>query len=489
MSSPRYYQMRGILPSMSAVDVLGLVGMTVPPVRFDACVDSGGFGLVYRARHLSLDSDVAVKCLRIANLGRLDDNMKQAVLGRFRDETRLMYRLSQGCLDIVRCIGSGELVSPVSGEITPYMILEWLEGQSLSHDLRERRDKSMRPRTLEEAVALLDSAATAVAYAHEQGVVHRDIKPGNLFFTQTPTGVRLKVLDFGLAKILDDEAIGLRPSVETGIGMAMCSPSYGAPEQFNSTIGPIGPWTDVYSLTLVLLELMRGEKVRPASNLADGLLAAIDPERGSPRASQLGIKVSRNIEDLLHRALAQNPLERPRDAGVFWNALKELVKQSQMAATVMDANVMDAMDRVRAAQHEKAQRFQQTQRTADAPPIPAAPQTQPGPHGHAKQQLAGTLMLGSGPPPPNIPQPAPTPTPATKPMAKAPPRGPTTAPLPPIRMTAAQADVRTTAPSMRKSASPPPKPASSIVSAIVVFFAIVIVGGGGVVAYWWFRMR
>lgn len=472
---------------MSAVDVLGLVGMTVPPVRFDACVDSGGFGLVYRARHLSLDSDVAVKCLRIGNLGRLDEHMRKAVLGRFRDETKLLYRLSQGCLDIVRCIGSGELVSPVSGEVTPYMILEWLDGQSLSQDLRDRRERRARPRTLEEAVKLMDSAATAVAYAHEQGVVHRDIKPGNLFFTETPAGVRLKVLDFGLAKILDDEAIGLRPSVETGVGMAMCSPSYGAPEQFSSQIGAIGPWTDVYSLTLVLLELMKGDKIRPAGNLAEGLLAAIDPERGSPRASQLGIALPRNVEDLLYRALAQNPLERPRDAGVFWNALKELLTQAHLAATILDSNVTDAMDGVRAAQRAQAQQ---------SPATPQAPHTQPGPFSQQKQKFAGTLLMGGGPPM-NVPQPAATPQPDTKPMTAAPrPQGTgtTTAPLPPMARTMSLPapprpdPARTTDPSQTRLASAQ-KPASSVLGAVLVFLAIVLVGGGGVLAYWWFRLR
>jgi serine/threonine protein kinase len=177
-------------------------------------------------------------------------------------------------------------------------------------------------------VQLLDSAAGGLAYAHAHDVVHRDVKPGNLFLTRTREGVRMKVLDFGLAKILSDESIGVRPSVETGIGVHFCSPSYGAPEQFSAQIGKIGPWTDVYSLTLVLYEVMLGDKVRQAGSLAEGLLKALEPSTGSPSASSLGLLLPKAVEDLLQRAVALNPLERPRDAGVFWSELKETIARS-----------------------------------------------------------------------------------------------------------------------------------------------------------------
>lgn len=450
-----------MLRSMPAVDALGLVGTTVQPVRFDACVDSGGFGLVYRARHLALDTDVAVKCLRISHLGQINEEIRASILGRFRDETKLLYRLSQGCLDIVRCIGSGELVAPATGEHTPYMILEWLEGRSLSADLRQRREHGMPARTLQEAVGLLDSAVNALAYAHGQGVVHRDIKPGNLFLAQTPAGMRLKVLDFGFAKILADEAIGIRPSVETGVGVHFCSPSYGAPEQFSSQLGPIGAWTDVYSLTLVLLELMKGEKVRPASNLAEGLLSAIDPQKGSPRASALGLRVSRAVDDLLARGVAQNPLERPRDAGVFWSALKELVDKADLASTVADANVAAAMDRIRALQAAQAA-------------SPASP--------------AGTLLMapvpgGASQRPPPIPLPDPTPIPETakmpqRPTVPGPPPQPRPLPAtPPVRIESVPA------------APAPAAGSSNTLAAVLVFLAIVIVGCGAAAAWWALEMR
>jgi serine/threonine-protein kinase len=347
----------GMLRRMSSapgpVDALGLVGSTIDQVRFDACVDAGGFGLIYRGFHQGLGETVAIKCLRIASIQKTNEEIREALAGRFRDETKLLYRLSQGNLDIVRCISSGTLVAPRTNEYTPYMVLEWLDGCTLSVELKERRLQRMRSRTLEETVSLLDPAAGGLAYAHAHDVVHRDVKPGNLFLTRTREGVRMKVLDFGLAKILSDESIGVRPSVETGIGVHFCSPSYGAPEQFSAQIGKIGPWTDVYSLALVLFEVMTGEKVRPAGSLADGLLKAIDPKTGSPSASSLGLHVPVAVEELLLRAVAQNPLDRPRDAGVFWSALKEAIATAPRPLanmnTVTDDSVRAAMQQVRAA--------------------------------------------------------------------------------------------------------------------------------------------
>ena len=386
------------------VDALGLVGSTIDQVRFDACVDAGGFGLIYRGYHQGLGETVAIKCLRIASIQKTNEEIREALAGRFRDETKLLYRLSQGNLNIVRCISSGTLVAPRTNEYTPYMVLEWLEGSTLSDELKQRRQQRLPPRSLEAAVALLDPAAGGLAYAHAHDVVHRDVKPGNLFLTQTREGVRLKVLDFGLAKILSDESIGVRPSVETGIGVHFCSPSYGAPEQFSGQIGNIGPWTDVYSLTLVLFEVMTGEKVRPAGSLAAGLLKAIDPKTGSPSASSLGLRLPRGVEDLLLRAVAQNPLGRPHDAGVFWSALKQVIaeapRQNPDKATVMDDSVGAAMQQVRAAQ--AAQHLQPAPFTGTMvmQPLPsAAPMPAPLPAaGRPSEATGGTGTLPTAEP-------------------------------------------------------------------------------------------
>jgi serine/threonine protein kinase len=391
--------LRRMSSASGPVDVLGLVGSTIDQVRFDACVDAGGFGLIYRGYHEGLGETVAIKCLRIASIQKTNEAIREALAGRFRDETKLLYRLSQGNLDIVRCISSGTLIAPTTQEYTPYMVLEWLDGCTLSAELKERRAQKLKPRTLEAAVQLLDSAALALAYAHGHDVVHRDVKPGNLFLTRTREGVRMKVLDFGLAKIMSDESIGVRPSVETGVGVYFCSPSYGAPEQFSGTIGKIGPHTDVYSLTMVLLECMSGEKVRHAGSLADGLLKAIDPTTGSPSASSLGLHVPKMVEQLLLRSVAQNPLERPRDAGVLWSELKAAIasapRPNLAAATVMDNSVGDAMLQVRAA-------VARASRPPAAAPFNGTMLMQNAPHG-APHLVPHPSQLAHGAPPAETP--------------------------------------------------------------------------------------
>lgn len=430
--------LEGVANPRGIPDALGLVGTTVDQVRFDLCVDSGGFGLIYRGKHLGLDEDVAIKTLRIAGMRRPDEKVREAIAGRFRDETRILYRLSQGNLDIVRCIGSGTVVAPATGDLTPYMVLEWLDGFTLSAELKDRRARKLPNRTLEEAVDLLGRAAAGLAYAHAQDVVHRDIKPGNLFLASTREGVRVKVLDFGLAKILSDATIGFQQVRETAAGVHFCSPSYGAPEQFASHVGPIGPPADVYSLALVLLEVMTGEKVRPATNLADGLVKALNPATGSPTPSSLGLVLPPAVEEVLVRAVAQQPEDRPRDAGAFWSELEAAMRASRTAvaapleplqktvaalgATVVDQSVGDAMQEVRA-------------RLASQRPPPFAGtmvmQTAPSGAPHLAQAAAAAEgATAAAPPVPRTTAPLRPPQPQPQPLSQPPPLQPRPTPQP-----------------------------------------------------------
>ncbi len=304
---------------MPPADDFGLVGQTIDQLRFEAVVDGGGFGVVYRAIHEGLDEPVAVKCLRLHQ--SLDASLSESFFQRFKDETRILYRLSQGSLDIVRGISSGTLTSPRTGEGVPYMVLEWLDGHPLTKELRARI-LARKPYTLEEAMALLDPVFSALAHAHAQGIVHRDIKPGNLFFARARDGsMRLKVLDFGLAKIFEP-TLGVVASVQTMGGVALCSPSYGAPEQFLRRFGPIGPWTDVYALALLLLELLAAKKVRHAEGLAEALHKAIEKETASPTAASLGLSLPPEVAAVLERAVDRETSVRPADAGKLRDELR-----------------------------------------------------------------------------------------------------------------------------------------------------------------------
>jgi serine/threonine-protein kinase len=292
-----------MLRRMAIADELGLVGGTFPiadgsgPIRFDACVDGGGVGIVYRGWHLGLGTQVAIKCVV---LSRVEERLRDESVRRFRSEAEFVERLSSGARHIVSLIAAGELVAPASGERVLVSVLEWLDGRTLRAHLEERRD---RWRTLEEALGLLDGVAAALETAHRQGCVHRDLGPANLMVVPDGDGVYVKIADFGIAKVL---------------GPALDS-RYTSPELRVPELGEVGPWTDVYSLAIVLLELLSGGAI---------------PRRPELRASDVGVKLPGQIEDLLARAVAENPLARPANAGVFWRALRELATEVAVADTL-----------------------------------------------------------------------------------------------------------------------------------------------------------
>jgi serine/threonine protein kinase len=298
-------------------DSFGLVGSVVDrQFRVDAVVGEGGFAVVYRGWHLSLDQPIAIKALKMPEAH--DAGLQGTLLAKFREEAKLTYVLSQATLNIVRIIDFGATTAP-TGAWVPFAVQEWLEGETLAQDLRRRRDHGMRGRPLAEAMRILEPAARALAIAHQRRVVHRDVKPGN-FFLMAPAsdaqGVTLKVLDFGIAKVLREGAQGGAASM----GMVSFTPQYAAPEQIEARHGPMGPWTDVYSLALVMTELLTDRPALDGDGLASLLGQVFDPQRRpTPRAR--GAIVPDAVEGVLARALAVDPRVRPADAGELWAAL------------------------------------------------------------------------------------------------------------------------------------------------------------------------
>ncbi len=301
-------------------DPFGLVGQVLDgQFRVDHFIGEGGFSIVYRGTHIGLDEPIAIKCLKLPSA--LGSALVDSFVMRFRDESRLHYKLSQGHLHIVRSMASGTTNASVTSALVPYTVLEWLEGHSLAEEFAERRQRALPRRSLAEVVKLFDSAIDAVAYAHAQGVVHRDLNPGNFFLAKTRSGVKLKVLDFGVAKVMADSALAMGPIARTLGNMRMFAPAYGAPEQFDDNVGPVGAWTDVYAIALVLLEALTDRTVREGEHIGEFARQALAAnQRPTPRA--LGLQVGDEVERVLGAAASIVPAERPRDAGELWGMLK-----------------------------------------------------------------------------------------------------------------------------------------------------------------------
>jgi len=302
----------------SGEDPFDWVGATLDgKYQVDAVVGRGGFGVVYRAHHLGFNEKVAIKCLRIPRTlsGAARDEFER----NFLAEGRLLHQLSRSTAGIVQALDVGALVSP-NKTWTPFIVLEWLDGQSLADNFAERLRAGLGGRTPKAAIELLDSAARALSLAHEQGIAHRDIKPANLFLAEVGGRKTLKVLDFGIAKVVTESESFTKAFEETGASLQAFTARYGSPEQFSRRYGATGPWSDVFSLALVVVEAIVGHSALEGVDAAQLFIAAADTSR-RPTLRAHGVDLGDAIEAVFEKALAVDPKERYPNAGEFWSAL------------------------------------------------------------------------------------------------------------------------------------------------------------------------
>lgn len=310
-------------------DQLGLVGTTIADkYAVETVVGEGGFATVYRATHVLWKRPVAVKVFRA--LGEVGKEERQKLLDDFIQEGVLLAELSERSTAICQARDVGMLTAP-SGEQVPYMVLEWLEGKPLDAVLEDERAEQMPLRSLEQTIRLLDPAAEALALAHKKGIAHRDVKPANVFVLGDPRGAdtSVKLLDFGIAKVVQDaQKMGFG---KTAGHMTSFTPSYGAPEQFNRAYGATGPWTDVFALSLVVLEVLTGREPIAGDSLVQLAYASSDPgARPTPRT--FGLRVSDEVEAVFQKSVAVKPEDRHQTVGEFWNALRTVAIGHPMSA-------------------------------------------------------------------------------------------------------------------------------------------------------------
>ncbi len=250
--------------------------------RLARVLGSGGMGEVFAARDERLERDVAVKVIKAS---QIDANARS----RFDREARAAARIKHP--NVVSIYDSGELE-----EGSAYIVTELLEGRDLSYVL----DKHGRG-TPKQVAQLVRQGVAALAAAHAAGLVHRDVKPANLFLANGPNTFAVKLVDFGIAKTLELEA------QLTQTGAIIGTPAYMAPEQL--TTGVCDARSDFYSFATVAYEALTGVRASGDAGGFAALLDVIATGIASPSKHRLG--VTPGIDALFASAFAKDPAQRP----------------------------------------------------------------------------------------------------------------------------------------------------------------------------------
>jgi serine/threonine protein kinase len=264
--------------------------------RIDAVIGRGGTSIVYRATHVMLEQECALKVLSPA-AARVPDNA-----ARLAWEARVTARLRSQ--HVARVLDAG--TSTESG--LPYLAMELLKGEDLAAVLASRGRLPVRS-----ACSCIASACEALATAHARGIVHRDLKPANLFLARGPGNERvLKVLDFGISR---EVGVCVRESL-TDPGTVLGTPLYMAPEQMESSAA-VDPRMDVWALGAILFELLVGEPPFEGENLLQIFVRILRSRAPRPSARRPGVPPE--VDAVVARCLALDPDARfasARDLGV-----------------------------------------------------------------------------------------------------------------------------------------------------------------------------
>ncbi len=276
-------------PSKGSDDPDNRLGSTLGVYRLSELLGKGGMGYVYKAEHIKLGREVALKLLRGDYAKRRD-----AVL-RFFQEAKTVNRVRhRNIVDVT------DFVELDDG--TTFIIMELLRGQSLGRWARTGVD-------LPRALAVLVQICDGLGAAHAVGVVHRDLKPDNVIVVPTSDGAELvKLLDFGVAKLLNrddhDDDIGF----QTAAGSVIGTPAYMSPEQAGGMA--VDHRSDIYSLGAIMYELFCGQPMFRGRSFGEYVRKHLTEFPTPPRQTQNGANIDERLEGLILKSLAKDPNER-----------------------------------------------------------------------------------------------------------------------------------------------------------------------------------
>ncbi|HVU87318.1 MAG TPA: protein kinase [Pirellulales bacterium] len=257
---------------------------SIPDYDVERILGHGGMGIVYKAHHLKLNRDVALKMLLTGSYASRQEH------ARFVREAEAIAALRHP--HIVQVYDIGE----VDGH--PYYTMEFVDGGSLAQKL------AGTTQPVREAAEMVSRLAEAVQAAHESGIVHRDLKPGNILLADGETP---KITDFGLARRLD------RDSGLTHTGARIGTPSYMAPEQMTGGASALSPAVDIFALGAILYEMLTGRPPFQGESLSD-IERKLTTEDPLPPA-HLNPKVPRDLQTICLKCLEKDPRARYPTAG------------------------------------------------------------------------------------------------------------------------------------------------------------------------------
>ena len=300
----RYQTVAELLADLRGVDPDQSVDAAAPdgePRQIDRYqilerVGRGGMGVVYRARDPVLDRDVAIKSMLV------DFGVDQDARGRFQQEARAAARLQHP--NIVTIYEFGEQ------DDSPYLIMEFLGGDDLEGLMR--RDPRL---SLEHRVDIVAQLCDGLAFAHEQGVVHRDIKPGNVRVLEDGS---VKLLDFGIATVQQADAT-------SGTGTFAGSAGYASPEQLS--MEPVDARSDLFSVGVLAYELMTGRQPFTGDSPAAVAYQVLNEE--PPALRSIAPQIPEALEQVITRALRKKPDQR-------WGSAQELGDAFRAVAAALE---------------------------------------------------------------------------------------------------------------------------------------------------------